>query len=77
MKQMDPQEEKQKMVKQIGAFMTIPFVLAVPPVIGWLLGSWLDTWLGTTWLMHLFVVLGFIAGFREFYRIVKKYGDKT
>lgn len=57
--------------------MTIPFVLAVPPLVGWLIGSWLDDWLGwKPYLMFLFIFLGFVAGVREFYRIIKKYGSQ-
>jgi len=60
----------------IGLYMTIPFVLAVPPVIGWLIGSWLDKKFATgPWMMFCFIILGFVAGVREFYRILKKYSD--
>lgn len=70
------EDEGQKNVRQIGVFITIPFVLAVPPIIGWFIGSWLDGFFGTEpYLMYILLVLGFIAGFREMYRIVKRYGD--
>ena len=60
----------------IGIYMTIPFVLAVPPIISWAIGSWLDNKLGTSpLLVILFLILGFIAGGRAFYRIIKKYGE--
>jgi ATP synthase protein I len=63
-------------MKQIGVFMTIPFVLAFPPMLGWWIGSWLDEKLDThPYLMYVFIILGFIAGFRELYRIVKRFGD--
>ena len=71
-------DDFQNNVKQIGVFMTVPFVLAVPPVIGWMIGSWLDHYFNTTpVIMYIFLALGFIAGFREFYRIIKKYGDES
>lgn len=70
------ENEKQKSIRQIGAFVTIPFVLAVPPVFGWFIGSWLDDKLGTNNIfMFVFIALGFIAGFRELYRIIKRFGD--
>lgn len=70
------ENEKQKRVRQIGAFVTIPFVLAVPPVFGWFIGSWLDEKFSTNNVfMFVFIVLGFIAGFRELYRIIKRFGD--
>lgn len=64
-------------IRLIGIFATIPFVLAVPPVIGWYIGSWLDKGLGTDpYMMYSLLILGFIAGVREFYRIIKKYGNE-
>ena len=73
---MDSEDEDQKNVRQIGIFVTIPFVLAVPPIIGWFIGSWLDGFFGTEpYLMYILLVLGFIAGFREMFRIVRRYGD--
>ena len=69
-------EDGEKNVRQIGIFITIPFVLAVPPVLGWLIGSWLDGFFDSEpYLMYTFLVLGFIAGFREMYRIVRRYGN--
>jgi len=72
----DDDDKEKKPVQQIGAFITIPFVLAVPPILGWLIGSWLDkTFDLAPIFMYSFIVLGFIAGFREAIRIVKTYGD--
>lgn len=62
---------------QFAVFITIPFVLAVPPICGLLLGMLLDKLLGTKpYLMFSLLALGFVAAFREFYRLVKKFGDK-
>jgi ATP synthase protein I len=70
-------EEKRQRVRLIAAYVTIPFVLAVPPVIGWLIGSWLDKYLDTKpYIMYTLILFGFIAGFRELYRIVKKFGKE-
>lgn len=70
-----PKDPREK-ATMIGLYMTIPFVLAVPPVIGWLIGSWLDKKLASDpWMMFFFIILGFAAGVREFYRILKKYSD--
>lgn len=69
------EDEKRKRAKLMGIYMTIPFILGVTPIIGWAIGSWLDKRLGTDpFLMYLLLIIGFIAGVREFYRIVKKYG---
>jgi ATP synthase protein I len=63
-------------MKQLGVFVTIPFVLALPPIAGWVIGSWIDKHYNTTpvW-MYIFLVLGFVAGIRECYRIIKRFGD--
>lgn len=72
------EEQKQKTIRQLGVYMTLPFVLAVPPVLGWLIGSWLDKKLNTApFLMYLLIVLGFISGFREFFRILKRFGNDS
>lgn len=63
-------------MKQFGIFLTLPFVLAIPPVIGLLIGRLIDGALGTTFFLYFFMGLGFVAGFREFYRIIKRFGDE-
>ena len=55
---------------------TIPFVLAVPPVAGLLIGMWLDTLFDSEpYLMYVFLILGVVAGIREFYRLLKRTGS--
>ncbi len=72
----DHEEEDRKRIRLLATFMTIPFILAVPPIIGWFIGSWLDKQWGTApLLMYILIVLGIVAGVREFYRIIRKYGD--
>lgn len=64
-------------MRQIGVFMTIPFVLAVPPVLGWWIGSWLDGKINSSpYLMYTFIALGFVAGIREVYRLIKRFGNE-
>lgn len=73
---MSEEEDNRKRMRVMGIYVTLPFVLAVPPIVGWLIGTWLDKWLKTNpYLMYLFIILGFVAGIREFYRIIKKYGN--
>lgn len=63
-------------MKQFAAYITIPFALGIPPILGWFIGSWLDEKFQTKPIfMFLFIVLGFIAGFREVYRIIKRFGN--
>lgn len=69
-------DDKPNDMKRFGTFITIPFVLSVPPILGWLFGDFIDKHLGThPWFMYIFVILGFAAGFREMFRIIKRYGD--
>jgi ATP synthase protein I len=68
--------DKKPPFQQIGVLVTIPFVLAVPPIVGGFIGRWLDKHLGTTpYLMYVLIVLGMIAGGMECYRLVKEYGE--
>lgn len=69
----DP-ESKQKTARLIGVYATIPFALAVPPVIGWFIGEYLDDWFQTTpWIAYILIFLGMIAGIEEVYRLVKRF----
>lgn len=73
---MNDKEEERSRAKMIGTFMTVPFVLAIPPVVGWYLGTWLDKYFGwTPYLAYSFLFFGILAGGKEFYRIIKKYGQ--
>lgn len=61
---------------KVGVYLTIPFVLAVSPILGWWIGSWLDKKFDTDpYLMYMGLLFGFIAGFRELYRLIKRFGD--
>lgn len=74
---MNNDENDQKRMKQMMIYVTIPFVLAIPPVIGWLIGTWLDTKLDTKpYFMYFLIFLGFISGFRELYRMLKRFGNE-
>jgi len=77
---MDQQDKdkNRKKIQQIGVFTTIPFVLIVSPMIGWFIGKWLDKFFETApYLMYALIILGFAAGIRECYRIIKKYGNEV
>lgn len=66
--------ELRKQIRLISLCATIPFILAVPPVLGWLIGSWLDQYFVTKpYLMYCFIILGCVAGIREFIRILNQY----
>jgi len=64
--------------QKMGVFISLPFILAIPPIIGWFIGRWLDGRLHTApYLKYLFLILGILSGARECYRLIKAYGDKT
>ena len=72
----DEEEQNRKRARVVGVYITLPFVLAISPIIGWAIGRWLDKYFETTpYLTYSLLFLGVVAGVREFYRIVKKYGD--
>lgn len=74
---MDDKNRKHRRTQAILNYVTLPFVLSVPPIIGWYIGSWLDRYFEIApYCMYIFLVLGFVAGVREFYRIVTKYKDE-
>ena len=58
--------------RQIGLLSTIPFLLALAPIVGYLLGNYLDQRFGTRpWLGIVLLGLGFVAGVRETVKIVR------
>ena len=47
--------------------------LGLSVVVGFLIGSWLDEWLGTgPWLLLVFGIAGITAGYRSIFRMVKR-----
>lgn len=58
--------------RQIGLLSSIPFILALAPIIGYFLGKYLDTKFRTQpWLSLVLLGLGFVAGVRETIKIIK------
>lgn len=58
------------------SFVGVPFLLVVAPTCGFFIGFWLDKYFNTKpYLTYIFLVLGIVAGIREFYRLVKELGD--
>ena len=52
---------------------TVPFLLAIPPVAGVLIGDYLDKRFGTNSIFTIILlILGFIAGARETAIVIKK-----
>ena len=58
--------------RQAGLLSTIPFILALAPIIGFFLGQYLDTRFRTRpWLSLILLALGFVAGVRETIKIIQ------
>ena len=58
--------------RQAGLLSTIPFILALAPIIGYFLGQYLDTRFRTgPWLSLILLALGFVAGVRETIKIIQ------
>jgi F0F1-type ATP synthase assembly protein I len=66
-------DERYRQARQAGLLGTLPFMLAIPPVAGVLIGRWLDSRAGTSPLFTVvLVILGFVAGIREVINVLKK-----
>ena len=68
----DKDSKKVTAWRQVGLLTTIPFILALAPIVGYLLGQYLDTRFQTSpWLSVILLALGFVAGVRETVNIVR------
>ena len=66
-------EDTKKSLKLIGLASTLGLTIVIATFIGLALGLWLDSVLDTSpWLTVIFLVVGIIAGFRNFYRFMSK-----
>ncbi|MFH1335528.1 MAG: AtpZ/AtpI family protein [Candidatus Zixiibacteriota bacterium] len=66
-------DDKYSTYRQIGILTTIPFLLAVGPVLGYYIGEFLDRKLNTTpYLMIVFIIFGFVASGKGVYNLIKK-----
>jgi F0F1-type ATP synthase assembly protein I len=58
--------------RQIGLLSSIPFILALAPIVGYFLGKFLDQKFRTEpWLSIVLLALGFVAGVSETIKIIK------
>jgi F0F1-type ATP synthase assembly protein I len=67
----DKEPNKVTAWRQVGLLTSIPFILALAPIVGYFLGKFLDQKFRTTWLSFVLMALGFVAGVRETIKIVK------
>ena len=67
------EEARGKKVLQSGLrYLHIAFILPGATLVGWGIGAWLDTKLGTKWLYLLGLGLGIVAGFYDLIRSVAR-----
>lgn len=67
------EEKDRKFIRMIAVLSTVGLTLVFATVIGLFIGIWLDKYFGTRpWLTAVFLILGFIAGFRNLFVYVKK-----
>jgi ATP synthase protein I len=67
------EKKDSRFLRRLGLLSTMALTPVFAMAIGFFIGLELDRWLGTSpWLTGVFVVLGIIAGFREFFRFVRR-----
>jgi ATP synthase protein I len=65
-------DNRYQAIRQAGLLTTIPVLLAASPIIGFLIGRFIDRKLGTEPVFSaVFVILGFVAGAIQVTRIVR------
>ncbi len=70
----DPKHDPERfsLIRQAAVLSAIPGFLVVPPVVGVLVGRWLDQKFHTApWLLLVLVILGFASGVRLTVRTLK------
>ncbi|HET6348111.1 MAG TPA: AtpZ/AtpI family protein [Candidatus Krumholzibacteria bacterium] len=70
---MDPKKDQYNWARQVGLLSTIPFLMAVPPIAGLLIGRYLDKRFNVyPVLTIIFLLLGFAASVREVALVIRK-----
>lgn len=65
-------KEQARLARQVGLLTAIPFMLLAGPVLGYLVGSWLDRKFGTEPILLIVLLLvGLAASGRETYELIK------
>ena len=58
--------------RTLGLGLTMLALLVVGPIVGYLVGDWLDRKLGTSWLTWFCLCIGFAAAGRQIYLIARR-----
>ena len=67
----DPERKKSPWV-QFGRYSQLAFMLPAGTVAGYLLGALLDSWLHTSWIAVVGLILGSLGGLIELIRMVSR-----
>jgi ATP synthase protein I len=66
-------EDRYWMMRQIGLLTMVPMLLAASPIIGLLIGNYIDKKFGTGPVFTIiFLIIGFVAGARQVANVVRK-----
>ena len=69
---MSDDDQKKRDLRQLVEASSIGWMFPIAIGIGYLIGHYLDKWLGTNpWLTGIFTLLGIIAAFRNLFRLAK------
>ena len=69
----EKKDDRYAWARQGGLLATVPFLMAAPPIIGLLIGRYLDNRFNTNPILTIvFLVLGFAASVREVAVVLKK-----
>lgn len=68
-------DDKRRTLRQLNIALSVGMVFPVSIVIGYVMGYYLDRWLGTTYLKIVFLLFGVAAGFVNFIRMVSQIGN--
>ena len=70
-------DKNNRFIRQVGLLTTIPVMLLSGPLIGFLIGDYIDKRFGTTpWFMIVCLTLGIVASIRQTINIIRKAGKK-
>lgn len=70
---MKSDKDRYNWARQMGLLSTIPFLMAVPPIAGLLIGRYLDKKFNAYPVLTIvFMLLGFAAGVREVALVIRK-----
>jgi F0F1-type ATP synthase assembly protein I len=63
--------------KAYGRYGTVGLELVLSMIVGYVIGRWIDTKLGTTWVVWVGSVAGVYAGFRALFKTAKRLERET